>query len=326
MGNSLVFPGMVCRAALFRESASHVLLIATVACSVRKSSGQYLIQDHELRFGVTIVPVLIALIGTVQIIRLAKSSTVTRVLLMAVLMIFMGIPVVLSVPSPEWHNFLKSIPYLKDTSLALRWLALDIPIIIVGACVIAHRSLGANSGMAVAVTGILIVLVSHIAFQRPEDARYNPETIVAAYNAVKAGEPVKPISQVMLRDRSKSFLNNGDEMTEGRTVETCYEPIFGYRLGNYPKKQHTHGSVFAQTDGYLNLKNPACYVFPEENACEPGDHFLVEELTSARLFASYQPINFNQSKVQEAASWVSLLTLVITSMSLVLLAFFRKHQ
>ena len=60
--------------------------------------------------------------------------------------------------------------------------------------------------------------------------------------------------------------------------------------------------------GVLNLKNAACYAYPEENGCVPGDHFALEQKADAAAFASYKPYVFSWSPTQRLGNIISLAT------------------
>jgi hypothetical protein len=53
------------------------------------------------------------------------------------------------------------------------------------------------------------------------------------------------------------------------------------------------------------FKNPACFVFPAENACRPGDHFAVGERERLTRLLAYRPIAFSASALQQAALGIS---------------------
>ena len=51
-------------------------------------------------------------------------------------------------------------------------------------------------------------------------------------------------------------------------------------------------TVFLKTKNYLNMRNPACYVYPKVNNCKPGDNFLVSQKDELEKFISYKPYDF----------------------------------
>jgi len=99
-------------------------------------------------------------------------------------------------------------------------------------------------------------------------------------------------------------------VTKGYSQLFCYDPIFGYRLENFPKKGLEPGRILKENDGYLNLKNPACYIFPNENNCMPGDHFTIDQKEEAIAFANYKPFVFNIPIRQRIANSISLFSLI----------------
>jgi hypothetical protein len=105
-------------------------------------------------------------------------------------------------------------------------------------------------------------------------------------------------------------MNRNDIMTLGSSQLACYMPIFGYRLENFPFKSLHLGSVWDVTNGELNIKNPACFVFPKENNCSAGDHFQESRRADAEKFVSYRSFNFEKSGKQKIADIVSGIALL----------------
>ncbi len=99
----------------------------------------------------------------------------------------------------------------------------------------------------------------------------------------------------------------------------CYEPIFGYFGEQFPVKQLRPGPVRVPVGNRFNLKNPACYLFPRENNCQPGDHFLISQKADAENFINYKPIKFDMPVLQYIANWISLLVVLL----LIMLAVFQ---
>jgi hypothetical protein len=101
-----------------------------------------------------------------------------------------------------------------------------------------------------------------------------------------------------------------DVLVQGGSQLLCYEPLFGYALEKFPIRTLHPGSILAVHEGYLNLKNPACYVYPLENACEPGEHFFVDQQEVAKAFSAYKPLPFRLPAWQKAANVFNLLAAV----------------
>jgi hypothetical protein len=79
----------------------------------------------------------------------------------------------------------------------------------------------------------------------------------------------------------------------------------------------TFGDVLSETNGFLNIKNPACYVFPKENSCAPGDHFKSRQRELAENFVSYKQFSFGKSTPQKIAELITAIALIFVSITLV---------
>jgi hypothetical protein len=71
------------------------------------------------------------------------------------------------------------------------------------------------------------------------------------------------------------------------------------------------GAVTEVRDGYFNLVNPACYQYPDENGCRPGDRIRVEDGANLDNFRRGLPVTWKVSRAQRAADVTSLLTLCL---------------
>jgi hypothetical protein len=103
----------------------------------------------------------------------------------------------------------------------------------------------------------------------------------------------------------ETTLGLNDTFIAGVSQVFCYNPIFGYRLEKFSADGLLPGDVLQSRDGFLNLKNPACYVFPRENGCRPGDRFRADQLEQARKFVAYRPFEFAMPRRQHLANAVS---------------------
>jgi hypothetical protein len=148
-----------------------------------------------------------------------------------------------------------------------------------------------------------------------EYARVSVERTVPAIQAI--GGPT---------DRSVTGPNDG--LIKAQSQLYCYQPMLGYSLEKFPREPLRPGPVITPIGNAINLKHPACYLFPEENGCKPGDHFTIEELDDAVAFLTYRPFEFFKPSRQEVASWISLASLAATLGFLVIACvgmFFRRR-
>src|SRR5690606_16660460 len=100
---------------------------------------------------------------------------------------------------------------------------------------------------------------------------------------------------------------------EGVSQAFCANPIFGYFLEAYDPKDLAPGSLLKTLpSGHLNIKNPACYTFPTENHCRPGDHFLPQDIEAARRFTNYQQWAFVRPVKQSVYDGLTLASVILS--------------
>lgn len=299
--------------ALFGNSAS-------LPASGMFFSPQWGFDRHEFDFGITWIPAILVFIGCITGLKSIPpmANIGKRAILAAAAFTFvMVVPLALNYFSPGWHVFLKLVPVVKNSSSNLRWLAVYIPLFAVLAAVSLEKIF--KSGAANAAAGLVCVaavvgLTMHTDRSYYHDQPYNPKNITAAYHAAaKSGVPPRI-------DGLVAFLSGGvpvramgrnDFLASGKSSFLCYEPVFGYLLEAFPYKTLHLGPVTDVVDGALNQKNPACFVFPEENGCSPGDHFKAAEKQKASLFSGYKSFEFHISRVQRIANYVSMVSWII---------------
>jgi hypothetical protein len=295
--------------ALFAEAPER--LASAVIVNVR-----WPITRQEVEYGVTVVPALLILGGVVGLL-LPRAREVRRRLLVARwslvgLVVLMALPIAINVHHPGWEASLKSVPVISSSVNLLRWLAAYIPIVAVAAAgaldLVVRTSSARWSVAAVAVVGMVAL---HAGVDRTfyAEQSYRPDRVAAAQRAALAGEVV-PITAVgVMTDgagRVVTPLERNDTMTAGVSQVLCYEPMFGYRQEWFPVGGLEPGPALLDRGGLLNMKNPACFLFPDANECRPGDPLRAEDLERARLFLDYGPFEHRVPVVQRMARWVNL--------------------
>lgn len=111
------------------------------------------------------------------------------------------------------------------------------------------------------------------------------------------------------------------QLIEGKSNALCYEPLFGYRLEQYQLRGLRIGAIDAVgADGNLNLKNPACYVYPQANQCMPGEHFKVEEREAMLALANRGDPGLVVSSRRQTANVVGIVVLSLLAGFLLLYA------
>lgn len=277
----------------------------------------YIVQQHELRFGLSLVPLLLFCLGLWRLPKLLRQVTFTRSLALLALLLLVTLPLVLSVRSEFMNDLLKSLPYFREMSLASRWLGLLIPVFIV-APILMFTSGASDEGRDPRVSGVVLVFcfallgLSHLFFEKTgDDYLYSPADMNAAVSSVRAGGAVPTVATVVAHEGQASFSGVDDSYLTGGSSLICYQSLFGYGLETYPIGSLIPGSIFMQRGDRINLKNPACYLFPEENNCYPGDQFTIAQEEQAARFATNQPYNWKKAWWQTAADLISLAAAVL---------------
>jgi len=244
------------------------------------------------------------------------------------------LPLLLNWHEPHWNSLMKSVPYLGSSSSMIRWFALYIPVLAALAA-LSFQAL-VPSGKA-ALAGAAVAALATIAWHAAVDkAYYSVDTydgrrVEAGWVAARAaGRPPEITHVALLRDATGAPLlgaGRNDALVLGASQLLCYQPIFGYNLERLPFGPLKAGPALAEAaPGLLNIKNPACYVYPRENACEPGAHFPTARRDDARRFLGYLPYPFARSARQHAADAITIAAMVLIFSSLIACALLRLRR
>lgn len=284
---------------------------------------------HEWTLNITPIPfALILLAVLVSLIRkqsqpLARPapSALSHTLL---LLLILFISLAVQFYSPGWNAFLKTAPILKSISTPTRWMVLWLPIVCVGAaislnylCALTRRKAAWQAGSSL----LLCVAVSLLVYTEPrpyyENQGYDPNPVIGAFE--QASRPgFKPHL-----DRLGAYIDSAGNVIsplyrnnlfiEGVSQAFCANPIFGYFLEAYDPKDLAPGSLLKTLpSGHLNVKNPACYTFPTENHCRPGDHFLPQNIEAAQRFTNYQQWAFVRPVKQSVCDGLTLASVILS--------------
>jgi hypothetical protein len=234
---------------------------------------QWLMQRHEWEFGITFIPFLIIIAGLLlnrkNVVKSVFSTNHDRstYIYLALTMVLLLVPFMLNYYSPQWNAFLKTVPLIRNVTLLLRWFCIYIPVIILLTTIIlASVDIFRVNSRLLALLSVSSVLLLNAATNRNyyHQENYNPADIVNAYSWLKTGNTLLPISAitVYLDEQGQIItpVNRNDAMARGYSQLLCYEHMFGFLLELFPIKTLHPGPVMQQTDGLLNLKNPACYL------------------------------------------------------------------
>jgi hypothetical protein len=281
---------------------------------------QVALAPHELAFGLTPIPLFILVIA-VGYLRLRNGYTLGRMwadsfgkrrwifMLAAVL----ALPLFLLYYSPSWNAILKQLPVFGSTTSPMRWLIICIPALAVLFGLALECLPRRNWIAAFSVAGIgLFTALEDRSFYEAQ-MQYDAAPVVALYKKIDAGE-ARPIIKGIAGPENPIFQRNAqmNAFTQGLSPLYCYNPLFGYRLERYKAGPLHDGPVFgSEPHGPINIRNPACLVYPKENSCESlWDSFRPDQRQQAINFVSYKPFDFEmplRQRVANAVSWVAAL-------------------
>lgn len=287
-------------------------------------NSQWTLDRHEFEYGVSLAPFLILLAGLVPLIKRWRhlSFSLSRrpgaLPALGAIGLLLAVPILLNYYTPAWNAFLKTVPLLKSLSNFLRWFAIYIPLVILAAVLVLERTAAfRRHAMPVVWAGLVLLLIQNLTIDRGfyHAQPYDPARIEAAYRVARSqGTPPKISRLVVSTDYAGNPALSGDRndaLVNGESQLLCYEPMFGFRLEFLPFKSIHPGAVFDSDGKVFNFKNPACYLYPRENGCEPGDHFRLAQFGELESFTNYHPFVYQKPVLQRLADWLSLLTLAV---------------
>jgi hypothetical protein len=160
------------------------------------------------------------------------------------------------------------------------------------------------------------VVLSHATTDRTYYRRqpYDPEAVVESWRQVHASGVVPAVTRIEAppsRDgRLHLPVDRNESLTRGASQLGFYEPLFGYRTELFPYGNIRPGPAEALVEERLNVKNPAYFLFPEENGGSPGEHFRFDQRDDARAFLTYRPFRFVSPARQRLADALNVMALV----------------
>ena len=285
---------------------------------------QFYLGWHELYYGFTpVVPALLIaglILGYGRLPILAAWRE--RPFILGLLGLALALAVAVNLYEPHWNRLLKSLPLLGQFSGMTRFFALFIPVValLLGWIMNQWRRIPPAAVAALAAALALAQYWTLEANLRP--GMYYDKVALAPVLAAwpSAADEIPPTREVAIKTETRedgtrraAHAPYDDHLViEGKSNALCYEPLFGYRLERYPFKALRPGPIDAlDAQGNLNLKNPACYVYPEANECAPGDHFRDGQQDALQALAERGDPGLAVSKRREYANLVGVATLLL---------------
>ncbi len=276
------------------------------------------IQPHELEYGVTALPFLWLAVWGLRAVRGPRRRGGLRPrACAAALALLLAIPVLVNVEAVS--AVLERAPVFRSLSSLLRWLVVYVPLLAV-ACGLAADRLTPPGRLqtGLVLASLALVVAENAAADRSyyRDQPYPPQAVIAASQAARARgapTPITGIEATIVAGEIQLASNRNDVLVRGMSQLACYEPLFGFRLERFPRQDLHPGPVLEARAGRLNLKNPACHVYPDENGCQPGDHFRADQIEAARRFTHFEPFPWERPLRQRIADAVSLFALLASA-------------
>jgi len=288
--------------------------------NTRLANVMWTLTPHEWAYSFTWITAILLLLLLALPGRLTLPSTRKNRVLMVFLVLCLAWPVAYCTYSPGWNAVLKSLPILGTASTPTRWMIVFIPFVAVMAGIMLHRSAirpPVKIGLTVATFAGMVAITSSEPRNYYKTQEYDIAPVVLADQMLRSGAWHPEIKEVGVTadfryEKYEKKLYSNDTFLSGVSQIYCYNPIFGYRLEKFKADDLRPGSVFNANAGYLNLKNPACYVYPKENNCKPGDRFRADQIDEARRFVAYQSFQFSVPAKQIWANYLSILSLAFS--------------
>jgi hypothetical protein len=250
----------------------------------------------------------------------------------AILIIILFIPSALLWLNPQWNTFLKTLPIINTTSFPFRWIIIWIPL----ACIVGAMAWQVVESIiksptlrfaALAVFCLVMITESGLTnrdyYIDPNMQGYDPKWVNQAWVNGKQGF-IPPISKIVEVKQDKYGRwplpqNRNDSMVFGESFVRCYNPAYGYHLETLPIGRLRAGHLaLDEQDGFLNIKNPACLIWPKENGCAIlGEEYKVQDKEQAQLFLKRKPIDFEVSAGQKIANITNMLALLIAAAGII---------
>ena len=206
-----------------------------------------------------------------------------------------------------------------------------MPIIILSGFIVKNLNINISKKKYLVVLMLFILLLQNLIKDNSwhlNDQRYNMKNAMDFSKKIKNNFVSEIIGPAILLDESgkpKKVNNRNDMFFFSYSPLLCYQPIFGYGLGKLNAEKITFNSKAILEDksllyysdkldnknGNLMFFNPSCFLYPEENDCQPGDTFKISEKEKLIQFTNYNKFEFKLSKVQIFSNYVSLITFVM---------------
>ena len=285
---------------------------------------------HEMEYSVSLVPIILLFF----IFFLNKKSiklNYYNIRFFLLLILIFSIPVFLNINFLNQFQLIEKIPILNSTWVQFRWMSIYIlPIIIISGLIIQNLNFNISQKKYLVIAMIFVLLAQNLTKDKSShfnNQSYDTQNVIDFSLKLRTGKIPKILGPAILMnefDSPKIVDYKNDMFFSSYSPLTCYQPIFGYDLKRLPAQQirfdsklmlssdsyMLYADKLSEHNGRLNLFNPSCFLFPEENNCLPGDTFKISEKEKIIKFANYKKFEFKQNKFQIISNYVSIFTFI----------------
>ena len=285
---------------------------------------------HEIEYSVSLVPIILLFF----IFFLNKKNiklNYYNIRFFLLLDLIFSIPVFLNINFLNQFQLIEKIPILNSTWTRFRWMAIYIlPIIIVSGLIIQNLNFNISQKKYLVIVMIFVLLAQNFIKDKRwhfNGQSYATKNVIDFSLKIKTDKIPEILGPAILMDKfsNPKIVNYKNDMFfYSYSPLTCYQPIFGYDLRKLSAQQIRFNSKLMLSDdsymlyanklseynGRLNLFNPSCFLFPEENNCLPGDTFKILDKEKLVKFANYKKFEFTQNKFQIISNYISIFNFI----------------
>ena len=303
---------------------------------------------HEIEYSVTIVPLIVFFIFFF----IKKNFIFIKNLRILLFIFFLLIlPIIFNVNIFFLQKIISEIPILNSTWVQIRWSAFYIiPLIFLTVFILDTTKYLKKTLVCIF---LFIILLQNIFYNKSyyQNQFYNPTNMIEFSKNItdvypKMNYDIRGFG-FLSKEEGKIFNHNfrNDFFSMNLSSLFCYQPIFGYRLENFPskkliinKREKFDDNHFLLTGDFelnqknntkvINFLNPSCFLFPKQNNCRPGDLFETTSSDNFINFINYKPIKFNKSLLQIFFDYLSLFSFILLIILIIinLCLYFRKFS
>ena len=285
---------------------------------------------HEMEYSVSLVPIILLFF----IFFLNKKNiklNYYNIRFFLLLVLIFSIPVFLNINFLNQFQLIEKIPILNSTWVQFRWMSIYIlPIIIISGLIIQNLNFNISQKKYLVIAMIFVLLAQNFTKDNSShfnNQSYDTQNVIDFSLKLRTGKIPKISGPAILMNEfgsPKIVDYKNDMFFSSYSPLTCYQPIFGYDLKRLPAQQirfdsklmlsgdsyMLYADKLSEHNGKLNLFNPSCFLFPEENNCLPGDTFKISDKKKLIKFANYEKFEFKQNKFQIVSNYISIFTFV----------------